>query len=235
MNKTTKPTFFYCYLDNETILNHLSDKQAGKLWKMLFYYANNGEKADISDTLIAMAFDVMVQQIDRDFKKYQDKCEKNKQNRAKANDCKRPSTTVNVRYQEEEKEEDKEKEEEENKEEDKEKEKYKEEEKENNIVEQDSTVYSFEILEIVEYLNEQLGTSYRSNTIATRKHIIARLKEGYTVDDFKKVIDLKIKEWLNTDMSKYLRPDTLFGAKFESYLNSPVKNDDPYRGYELLN
>ena len=103
------------------------------------------------------------------------------------------------------------------------------------IVEQDSTVYSFEILEIVEYLNEQLGTSYRSNTNATRKHIIARLKEGYTVEDFKKVIDLKIKEWRNTDMSKYLRPETLFGAKFESYLNSPVKDDNLFRGYEVLN
>ncbi len=96
-------------------------------------------------------------------------------------------------------------------------------------------MYSFEILEIVEYLNNQLGTSYRASTGATRQHITARLKEGYTVDDFKKVIDLKIKEWRSTDMSKYLRPETLFGAKFESYLNSPVKNDDPYRGYELLN
>ena len=45
MSKTTKPTFFYCYLDNATILNHLSDEQAGKLWKMLFDYANTDEKA----------------------------------------------------------------------------------------------------------------------------------------------------------------------------------------------
>ena len=237
MSKTTKPTFFYCYLDNSTLLNHLSNEQAGMLWKMLFDYANNDIKADVSDPILAMAFDVMVQQIDRDFKKYQDKCEKN---RANAYQRKRPQTTANDGSQEEEKEENKEKEEdkEENKEKeeykDKEKEKYKE-EKEDNIVEQDSTVYSFEICEIVEYLNEQLGTSYRSNTNATRKHIIARLKEGYTVDDFKKVIDLKTKEWRNTDMSKYLRPETLFGAKFESYLNSPVKDDNLFRGYEVLN
>ena len=230
MNKTTKPTFFYCYLDNATILNHLTDEQAGKLWKMLFDYTNNDIKAEISDPILALAFDVMVQQIDRDFKKYQDKCEKN---RANAHQRKRPQTNANDGSQEEEKEEEKDKEE--DKEENKEKEKYKEEEKEDNIVEQDSTVYSFEICEIVEYLNEQLGTSYRSNTNATRKHIIARLKEGYTVDDFKKVIDLKIKEWRNTDMSKYLRPETLFGAKFESYLNSPVKDDNLFRGYEILN
>ena len=108
MNKTTKPTFFYCYLDNATILNHLTDEQAGKLWKMLFDYTNNDVKADTSDTLLAMAFDVMVQQIDRDFKKYQDKCEKN---RANAYQRKRPQTTANDGSQEEEKEEEKDKEE----------------------------------------------------------------------------------------------------------------------------
>ena len=80
MSKTTKPTFFYCYLDNSTLLNHLTDEQAGKLWKMLFDYTNNDVKTDISDPMLAMAFDVMVQQIDRDFKKYQDKCEKNRAN-----------------------------------------------------------------------------------------------------------------------------------------------------------
>ena len=45
MNNTTeraKPKYFYCYLDNETILQHLSDEQAGSLWKMLFAYTNRG-------------------------------------------------------------------------------------------------------------------------------------------------------------------------------------------------
>ncbi len=51
----------------------------------------------------------------------------------------------------------------------------------------------------------------------------------------KKVIDLKIKEWRSRDVSKYLRPETLFGAKFESYLNSPVKDNNPFREYEILN
>lgn len=98
MNNTTeraKPKYFYCYLDNETILQHLSDEQAGSLWKMLFAYTNRGEKPNIIDPVVAMAFDVMIQQIDRDFKKYQDMCEKNRQNRLKANDRQRPSTIVN--------------------------------------------------------------------------------------------------------------------------------------------
>lgn len=74
--------------------------------------------------------------------------------------------------------------------------------------------------EIVRYLNEKLGTRYRSNSKDTKKHINARLKEGYTVDDFKRVIDNKVAEWQGTKMEEYLRPMTLFGTKFESYLNS---------------
>lgn len=98
MNDTTdaaNPKYFYCYLDNEAILHHLTDAQAGILWKMLFAYTNRGEKANINDPVVAMAFDVMIQQIDRDFKKYRRKCEINRANRAKANDRQRPSTIVN--------------------------------------------------------------------------------------------------------------------------------------------
>lgn len=76
---------------------------------------------------------------------------------------------------------------------------------------------------IIDYLNEKVGTRYRSASKNTRSHINARLKEGYTLDDFKTVIDKKTKEWLNDrKMSKYLRPETLFGSKFEGYLNEVV-------------
>ena len=57
----------------------------------------------------------------------------------------------------------------------------------------------------------------------TKAKIDARLNEGYTLDDFIVVIEKKVFEWKNTDMEKYLRPETLFGSKFESYLNQPVK------------
>ena len=76
--------------------------------------------------------------------------------------------------------------------------------------------------DIVAYLNEKAGTSYRSNSKTTQKHINARLNEGYTLDDFKVVIDKKVDEWKGTEMEKYLRPETLFGTKFESYLNAKV-------------
>lgn len=72
---------------------------------------------------------------------------------------------------------------------------------------------------IISYMNEKLGTRYREKNKETRKHINARLKDGFTVDDFKNVIDKKCASWIGTDMAKYLRPETLFGTKFESYLN----------------
>ncbi len=77
-------------------------------------------------------------------------------------------------------------------------------------------------IEIISYLNEKAGTNYRAQTKATQSHINARLKEGYTLDDFKTVIDKKCAEWKGSTMEQYLRPETLFGTKFEGYLNSKV-------------
>ena len=72
---------------------------------------------------------------------------------------------------------------------------------------------------IIGHLNSKTGSKYRVKSAKTRALIKARLNEGYTVDDFEKVIDTKCDEWLNTSMSKYLRPETLFSNKFESYFN----------------
>lgn len=83
-----------------------------------------------------------------------------------------------------------------------------------------------DIKEIVEYLNEKCGTHYRCNTANTRKHITARFADGYTVSDFITVIDKKSAEWQGTKFELYLRPDTLFGSKFESYLNQQIKQKD---------
>ena len=74
----------------------------------------------------------------------------------------------------------------------------------------------------VEYLNSKAGTKYKSTSKNTTRHIQARIKEGYTLEDFKTVIDKKCSEWLNTDMEKYLCPETLFGSKFEKYLNQKI-------------
>lgn len=78
--------------------------------------------------------------------------------------------------------------------------------------------------EVVEYLNDKAGTSFRFTSAVTRSLITARCNEGFTIDDFKTVIDKKVEEWKDNEMSVYLRPSTLFGTKFEGYKNQlPVK------------
>lgn len=71
---------------------------------------------------------------------------------------------------------------------------------------------------VVDYLNKKTGKAYRYSD-TTLKHIKARLNEGFTLDDCKKVIDTKCAQWLHNDMNKFLRTETLFGSKFETYLN----------------
>jgi uncharacterized phage protein (TIGR02220 family) len=76
------------------------------------------------------------------------------------------------------------------------------------------------IKHIVDYLNNKLGTHYRYNGYKIVSLIKARLNDGFQVEDFEKVIDTKYNEWSSDDkMNKFLRPETLFSNKFESYLN----------------
>lgn len=76
---------------------------------------------------------------------------------------------------------------------------------------------------VISYLNQLAGTNYKHTTKKTQQLIRARYKEGFTVDDFKLVIDKKVATWSNDPkMMQYIRPETLFGTKFESYLNEKV-------------
>ena len=76
------------------------------------------------------------------------------------------------------------------------------------------------ITEIIKYLNSKTNKSFRVEAKSNREPILARLKEGYEIKDFKKVIDTKTREWLGTDMDTYLCPQTLFRlSNFEKYLN----------------
>ena len=72
---------------------------------------------------------------------------------------------------------------------------------------------------IVDYLNSKAGTHYRASSKTTQQHINARLAEGFTVDDFKRVVDNMWTAWKTTEWEQYMRPSTLFGSKFENYLN----------------
>lgn len=100
-----------------------------------------------------------------------------------------------------------------------------------DIVEQSSTT-PLPYEEIVQYLNQKTGKNFKSTSKATQRHIKARFTDGFVLDDFKQVIDKKCSDWLRDQkMKEYLRPETLFGTKFESYLNSKTtttKQTGPY-------
>lgn len=88
--------------------------------------------------------------------------------------------------------------------------------------------------EIVDYLNQTCGTNYRWDSKQTQKLINARLNEGFTIQDFQTVILKKSQEWLeDTKMCKFLRPQTLFGTKFENYLNEPFRKKKDFK--DILN
>ncbi len=81
--------------------------------------------------------------------------------------------------------------------------------------------------EVIDYLNKKTGKKFKSTTKKYREHINARFNEKYTIDDFKKVIDIKVANWTGTEFEQYLQPVTLFGNKFDQYLNQPMVEPKP--------
>ena len=74
--------------------------------------------------------------------------------------------------------------------------------------------------DVIDYLNQTVGTHYKTSSKKTRDLIRARANEGFSLEEFKTVIDKKAAEWKDDPkMCKFLRPETLFGTKFEGYLN----------------
>ena len=90
-------------------------------------------------------------------------------------------------------------------------------------------------VEIINFLNQKCGKNYKHTTRATREKIQARWNEGFRLEDFKAAITKKAAQWKKTEMDSYLRPETLFGPKFESYLNErQVKTEGGYKPKEIL-
>ncbi|CAH0417495.1 conserved phage C-terminal domain-containing protein [Periweissella fabaria] len=107
----------------------------------------------------------------------------------------------------------------------------------NNNVLPSNTSFQKSVVEIVDYLNFKLnklnGGGYKVTTKKTKDLIKARFNEGFTVDDFKKVINTKVEQWTGTEWATYLQPSTLFGNKFEGYLNQqPINPKKQERYYE---
>lgn len=90
-----------------------------------------------------------------------------------------------------------------------------------DILSGNPTTYPYR--DVIDYLNQRTGKNYKSTTKKNQTVIRARSDEGFSLDDFKRVIDNKVAEWKGTNMEKYLRPETLFGTKFEGYLNQKLQ------------
>ena len=100
-----------------------------------------------------------------------------------------------------------------------------------NDNDKDNNIYS----RVIDHLNEKASKNFKGTTKKTKSCIDARIREGFTEADFLKVIDIKTKEWKdNPDMSKYLRPETLFGTKFEGYLQQETVKEQPEQQFKSL-
>lgn len=81
--------------------------------------------------------------------------------------------------------------------------------------------------EIISYLNLKAKKNFKVGTASHQKFIKARLKEGYVLEDFKKVVDVMVAKWKGTEYEQYLQPQTLFGNKMDNYLNQPMPRKVP--------
>jgi uncharacterized phage protein (TIGR02220 family) len=99
----------------------------------------------------------------------------------------------------------------------------------NNKVNNNKEEYSIVFSDIIACLNKELDTSYKSSSKKTQSLLFARIKEGFKSEQIKNVIYYKKFKWINDEkMSMYLRPETLFGNKLESYINE-MKMDKSYQ------
>lgn len=219
---------FVLYSEYKEQFSLLSNEEAGKLIMAIFEYTESGNVPDL-DGMALMAFSFIKKQLDRDSEKYEKTVEKRREagkngGRPKANGFSEKAKKANGFFEKQTKAKkpDNDNEDVNVNENVNEKDK-KENIKEKRFAEGNKTHTTQAVKEIVGYLNEVCGTGYKENTPQTVACIKARLKEGFSVEDFKTVIDKKHEEWqFDGEMAKFLRPQTLFGTKFESYLNQPV-------------
>lgn len=207
---------FILYTAQYDAISAFSREQKGELLEALFEYVINGNVPTIEDKEVSVAFAFFRIQLDGDMQRYKEKCEKNKriaqerweskkservQTDTNVNERMRTDTNANERVPNE----------------------Y---EYDNEYDSKDNMSASkYPYKEVIDYLNTRAGTKFKDKSKDTRSHIRARIDEGFTVDDFKKVIDGRIAAWKgDAKMNEFIRPSTLFGPKFESYLNAkPIR------------
>ena len=211
---------FIFYGNWAAMIEKLPDEVAGQLVKVMCGYAIRGEVVEAEPTVSAI-FESIRPMLDRDHEKYIKKVERiNELNAKRQNDIKTKSERnrdeivtkstrsrddivgVNVNDNVNDNV---------------------------NVLSKDNIkehvgkpdTFDHDLKELVDYLNQKTQSNFKPKTEETRKSIKARLKEGYTVDDFKRVIDSKSSDWSDSErMREYLRPSTLFRpSNFEAYLN----------------
>ena len=212
------------------VFNELSNEDAGKLIKGIFNYANTGDSQ--LDGYLKIIFLPIKDDIDKNEENYKKRCEINRANGSRGGapkgnkNAEKTKTTENNQSVEETTENNMNNHNHihisstnnHNQDNNKDIRVIGKEEKEEEQPEVITDTIPYQ--EIISYLNLKIGSNYRSTSKETRKHIKARFNEKYTLEDFYKVIDNMTAEWLGDEkMSRYLRPETLFGTKFESYKN----------------
>lgn len=199
---------FIVYGDIKPVVDRLSDEEAGQLLRGMLDYFLTGKEPKFQGVL-EFVFIPIKQQMDRNADKYEQRCEKNRENikkrwskdttvydriRTYTNDTNtNTNTDTNTKT-----------------------------EKETNTNTMSAgTDASSLSLSLIRYLNEKTGSRYTPDMAVNQ--IWDLLEQGYTEADMRKVIDRKYAEWWNDEkMRDYLRPSTLFGSKFPEYLNAPI-------------
>lgn len=190
---------FLLHIDSLCILEDLTDEQKGQLFNAIYKF-QLGEEITLSP-MIKIAFSQFKNQFMRDEEKYKNTCQARKLAGSKGGKQRvaNQANATNCKQDEANQAENKNK------------------NKSDNDNNKDS------VNDIIIFLNKKANTSYRSSGIKTISLINARLNEGFTIKDFETVINKKCDTWLSDKkMSAYLRPETLFGTKFEGYLNEVV-------------
>ena len=193
---------------------HLDAEQFGRLMGALFDLAGDGEPEVADDIALAFEFMALQQNIAR--AKYERICEKNRLNAKKGGAPKgnqnARKTTQNNRSVEKQPNAKK------NNPNDNENDNENENENESGLNPDGAPSLSSSL---VDYLNKKTGSNYRATNSVTER-IGDLVAEGYTAEDMARVIDLKVSEWGGSEkMRQYLRPSTLFGEKFEEYVQQP--------------
>jgi len=198
---------FLLYCDQYNLIGKLSDEQAGVLIKNIFSYCCNGRiTPKIDDPLVDMVFTSLQISLDRDNKKYLKIVERNRNNGQLGGRPKKPKKPSGLSGNP------------------------KNPSEPDSDSDSDSDSGKEIHSRIVVYLNKKTGKKFRVGSKETVSKINARLNDGYNAEDFKTVIDNKVSDYNNGKFEYiYLRPETLFGKKFEGYLNQSAK---PVNGEE---